>query len=370
MTDQLHQISDITRRNLFDEFVLMERKGKWIHGRLDLVAFLKRLWPLDEMPSTDGRFDTAAGDVGQHMINNNDWDYDFLFDGYLGLMGGSDEQFLRFLEEMVHPIVRLSDEQEEFVTTINGYLSKDGFILQPREQISGYSIYRATRLGSSRVEQNVKNLIFAADGPKPEIVLDDSVSNNIRVVKNEQYCLVYDLLIPSTGLRWTDLVAWWANQIGDNPPTIETERKLYQRLERSLASSEPEKLFFQTYYRRVGSELRDKLPALIPQVYLHYDPYTLKQLRTGKRLTRQRMDFLLLFSNHERIVIEIDGKQHYSENDTPSPVRYAEMVAADRKLRLAGYEVYRFGGYELQGEVGKEIVDEFINELFKRHSVF
>src|SRR5215831_12510787 len=38
-------------------------------------------------------------------------------------------------------------------------------------------------------------------------------------------------------------------------------------------------------------------PALIPQVYLHYDPYT---RRASMPLTRQRMDFLLLLP-HRRI---------------------------------------------------------------------
>lgn len=63
-------------------------------------------------------------------------------------------------------------------------------------------------------------------------------------------------------------------------------------------------------------------------------------------LARQRMDFLLLFSDRQRMVSEVDGKQHYAHGDQASPVLYSEMVAEDR-LRLAGYEVYRFGGYEL-----------------------
>lgn len=59
------------------------------------------------------------------------------------------------------------------------------------------------------------------------------------------------------------------------------------------------------------------------------------------------MDFLLLLPHRQRVVIEIDGKQHYADGDTASPQRYASMVAEDRNLRLLGYEVYRFGGFEL-----------------------
>ncbi|MGB8646505.1 MAG: hypothetical protein WCF84_14800 [Anaerolineae bacterium] len=185
------QISQLTRRNLLDKLGIL---GRFSHqqfwGRLEMITFLKRIWPLEQMPSTDSRFETAEGDIWQHMVNNDDWDLDYLFD-YLGLTGGNDDEFLRFLEEVTHPVVRLPPEQDEFVAFINKHLTKDGFELQPRDQISGYPIYRGVKLGSSGVAQNVKNLIFAADGPKPEIVLDDSISNNIRVVKNKEHCLIH-----------------------------------------------------------------------------------------------------------------------------------------------------------------------------------
>jgi very-short-patch-repair endonuclease len=59
------------------------------------------------------------------------------------------------------------------------------------------------------------------------------------------------------------------------------------------------------------------------------------------------MDFLFLLGGRRRIVIEVDGRQHYADGAQASPQRYAEMVAEDRRLRLDGYEVYRFGGAEL-----------------------
>lgn len=68
-------------------------------------------------------------------------------------------------------------------------------------------------------------------------------------------------------------------------------------------------------------------------------------------------------------VLEVDGQQHYSENNTAKSYLYAEMVAEDRWLRLTGYEIYRFGGYELRGEKGRKIVIDFFQALFQRHSV-
>lgn len=74
-------------------------------------------------------------------------------------------------------------------------------------------------------------------------------------------------------------------------------------------------------------------------------------------------------NNHGHVVIEIDGKHHYAINDQVSPRLYAEMVAEDRTLRLAGYEVYRFGGYELQRLEDAHVVIAFFNALFQRHPI-
>lgn len=54
------------------------------------------------------------------------------------------------------------------------------------------------------------------------------------------------------------------------------------------------------------------------------------------------MDFLILFSDKDRVVIEIDGKQHYSDDDISSPKKYSEMVASDRQLTLSGYKILIF----------------------------
>jgi very-short-patch-repair endonuclease len=227
----------------------------------------------------------------------------------------------------------------------------------------------------SGVPGSVKNLVFAANGPKPEIVLVDAVSNDIKIVKNEQYCLVYDKPILDQGLLWQDLIEWW-KQRQSPPPSNQaaTASSLLRRLLASLSpDSPPERLLFQTYYRHFLPILGNKLPALIPQVYLHYDPKTVRQLvysQQDQRLFRQRMDFLLLFSNQTRIVLEVDGQQHYSNDGKAKPELYAQMVAEDRRIRLQGYEIYRFGGAELQdNQKGKTIIIEFFQELFQQHSI-
>jgi hypothetical protein len=67
-------------------------------------------------------------------------------------------------------------------------------------------------LGAHGVAGELKNLIFAADGPKPRIVLRDAVNNVIDIVENAQHCLVYDLPLAERGLTWRDFVGWWNEQ--------------------------------------------------------------------------------------------------------------------------------------------------------------
>jgi hypothetical protein len=70
-----------------------------------------------------------------------------------------------------------------------------------------------------------------------------------------------------------------------------------------------------------------------------------------------------------RVVLEIDGAQHYSIDGTADPKRYADMVAEDRALRLARYGVYRFGGHELAGKGPAEVakLNSFFDHLLALH---
>lgn len=216
-------------------------------------------------------------------------------------------------------------------------------------------------LGARGVHGEVRNLIFASTGPKPKIVLRDAIDNVVEVVENGQYCLYYDRPLGEGGLMWAELVDWWCTILKTSNTDV-AARHLWTRLHRSL-DSDPEKLLFRSYTMRYQSGFEQ--PALIPQVYLHYDPYS--RTRGGDRsaLVRQRMDFLLLLPGRRRVVIEIDGKQHYARPDgTADPTAYAIMMAEDRRLRLRGYEVHRFGGSEFVDAVAAEAtLDAFFDEL-------
>ena len=68
------------------------------------------------------------------------------------------------------------------------------------------------------------------------------------------------------------MVNWYCEK---NNIYINKEEEYLERLMSSL-DLEPEKLFFRAYYKLLKKSKVD-LPTLIPQVYLYYDPLTLKQ---------------------------------------------------------------------------------------------
>jgi hypothetical protein len=208
----------------------------------------------------------------------------------------------------------------------------------------------------------VKNLVFGSTR-KPDLVLVDALSNDLGLI-NKDEALLFDGGIPEDGLSWRQLVtALLPDRAAEDLRTAGLD--LYRRLVQCLASTAERNLFL-VYAERYGRLGFDQ-PALIPQVWLHYDPKAAWQRDGGRPLNRQRMDFLLLLAGRRRVVIEVDGIHHYSdEAGTASPTAYAKMVRADRDLCLAGYEVYRFGGAELMdANTARELLEPFLDTLLK-----
>jgi very-short-patch-repair endonuclease len=286
----------------------------------------------------------------------------------IGLGDWPDERFCMFIERIVHPEVQQPDTQIQLVAQFNSLLQQDLFELRQEDSQGGLPVYKVRRKEIG-VDGQPKYIIFASKGPKPDIIINDAVNMVIRVVRFGDQCLVYDEPPPHGDLTWQMLVVWWGKKILADPRDDNTRRDIGLRLRSSL-QSEPEVMLYDTYFKMFKPIFGMSLPALLPQVYLHYDPRNQNERREPV-LVRQRMDFLMLLRNSTRIVIEIDGKQHYADDDDhPSPIKYAEMVAEDRRIRLLGYEVYRFGGAEFISTIrAPETVTTFFKELFERHGI-
>lgn len=316
--------------------------------------------PLEGLLGSNGQ--SLCDQIEQHMDRNpGDWSVEFLF-GKIGAFDCSRARFAALLEAAVHPLARSGEDQLQTVAALNKVLARDGYELAQESELSGHPIFAFHPLVRG-VGGRPKNLIFASRGPKPEIGFADAINNDIVILSGGESCLVYDRPITGDGLLWSELVAWWSEVTPGN-----NAANLGARLQESLASNAERKLF-ATYFKAYRSALGEALPALLPQVYLHYDPAVVRTLRHRLPLPRQRMDFLLLLPARQRIVLEVDGRHHFSENDHPSLKIYADMVSADRELRLAGYEVYRFGANELVGEGAEPKIIDFFDKLFRLHGV-
>ncbi|MGX5830870.1 AbiJ-related protein [Mesorhizobium sp. 43Arga] len=351
-------LTRITRRDVARVF------GDDLSGEADLLELVGRYFvivdPWEEAFGGSGK--SLRDKIDRHMVRNpGDWSVELLF-GEIGAFDCSRARFAALLQEAVHPLARSGEEQLKTVAALNKVLARDGYELAADGEESGHPIY-AFRPIVRGVEGRPKNLIFASRGPKPELGFADAINNDIVILSGEESCLVYDRPIGNNGVLWSDLVTWWSEkQVGSDAVG------LGKRLQESLASAAEKKLF-ATYFKAYRTALGDALPALLPQVYLHYDPAVVKTLRHRLPLPRQRMDFLLLLPGRQRIVIEVDGKHHFSEGEMPSLKVYSEMVSADRELRLAGYEVYRFGANELVGDGAEKVIQDLFDKLFRLHRV-
>jgi hypothetical protein len=333
-------------------------------------TLLDRLWILDDGTLDIFLLGEPAGlraEIQQHVIRNpDDWSVDYLFER-LGAYDCSDRRFLLFIEGLVSSDVRPDiNEQERFANLVNDTLKSCGIELQITGTEGGYPLYSAIQIDKG-VHASPKNLIFASQ-VKPDIRFRDAINNDIEIVTNAEKVLVFDRPIGTEGLCWTDLQNWWA--VSQGMPDDETaKRTLYKRLLESLPpNSPPQRLLFETYFKRFRGAIPG-LPALLPEVWLHWDPKTVRE-RGVDALLRFRMDFLMLFPRNIRVIIEVDGKHHYSDElGRANAPAYAAMVKADRDLRLVGYDVYRFGGEELTSQSGPTAIIGFFERLLQRYRI-
>jgi len=336
-----------------------------VHSADRFRTMLDCLWVLDDDPlrSLFDRTASLGARIDQHVFRNpGDWSTEELFE-YLGAFEASDKRFALFLEGLASADV-VPDEpaQRSFVNAVNHHLRAVGIELRETGTDGGYPVFS---VASTRSKKNgrPKNLIFASP-TKPDIRFRDAINNDIEIVENADSVLVYDRPIGADGIRWRDLQTWW-KETRNLQNDDEAKSTLYKRLRQSLPANSPPQLLLYDLYHEIFSTSVQDLPALLPEVWLHWDPKTV-QMRGTDALLRFRMDFLLLLPRGQRVVLEVDGMRHYANNGRPDPSAYASNMSADRDLKLSGYEVFRFGAAELQDrQQTREMVQRFFEDLFR-----
>lgn len=182
-----NRISEATRRAIVDW--LLSEEIQWA-GRLSQTEFLSRLYDLTSLPSTDGRFSDAVGDIRQHCDHWNDWDPDWVFvDSRFNILHAKDRAFLRFLCETVHPVVRSdSDEAKRIVAAYNDNLRADGWELFIKRMMSGQPVFAARE---SRARAEVFTEPTGWDKVDRQI---EEVRQRVETAKNEEQFQTVGLL--------------------------------------------------------------------------------------------------------------------------------------------------------------------------------
>ena len=158
----MRKISDITRREILELFQYgfdvdclfdISHETYPYYGRLNEIEFLKRLYPLDAMKSLDSRYPNAEQDIYQHTVNNDDYESCWVFtDERFPLANGTDKEYLTFLCEVFHPIVRIKgDISNTLFSKIQELIRHDGYELYVSDEISGQSIYSYRELSDNEI---------------------------------------------------------------------------------------------------------------------------------------------------------------------------------------------------------------------------
>lgn len=126
-----------------------------------IIEFLEMIWELRTMPSDDNRFSTAYEDAWQHLVNNDDWSYEYTFLDRFSSCYKDEDAFNKFVSFSVHPSL-FSNEAErcQLVDAINVELAKIGYHLVATdyfEQRVVYSIAPATDVHDQLPEDIAEN---------------------------------------------------------------------------------------------------------------------------------------------------------------------------------------------------------------------
>lgn len=257
------------------------------------------------------------------------------------------------------------------------YLEEDDELLKLSSQIAAdlqgveaiaSQIGKLERLaGGSRLYR--QQHVIAFGGNKPDIRLVNLIDRELEFV-NKAGNVVFVGNIIKSGLSWRILFEWHQNEHQFSTldqAMLDMHRKLLSCLSQK---SPAEKIFFDSYWKLTIDNL--DAPALIAQVWLRYDPKTVLD-RNDQSLMHHRMDFAIFLAGGKTVIMEIDGRDHYGDEQdaappkfeypyyTANPDKYAKMMKADRELKFKGYEVLRYGA---KG-INVDNIDEEIKSLMR-----
>lgn len=256
-----------------------------------------------------------------------------------------------FKEKNLHFSIR--EDCAALIKDLYKYINKtDNNMLPENFVIPDIKLYQPLfTLRNTNDFSKIQYLIFGNSKTKPDIIVRNVFDGDLSIL-NKDKLFVYDKIV-NDSILYKDFNKWQKDNI---------EILKNYKIEENLGVIEQK--FFKYYKQNYFNENH---PVLIPQVYLHYDPKTIEERKESlyqNGFYRQRIDFMMVYKG-KRIIIEIDGKEHYSdENGNVDLKKYSIQTHYDREMKFLGYDIFRFGGKEL-GESFDKVLKEFFDNLYK-----
>ena len=102
----------------------------------NIIKFLDEMLDLKSLPSEDDRYSNAYDDAFQHLVNNYDWEYEYVLTDRFNIIDDPDI-FINFLNRVIHPNVRVNeDDITRYHLLINPYLEKENLVSSITNQIA------------------------------------------------------------------------------------------------------------------------------------------------------------------------------------------------------------------------------------------
>lgn len=201
----------INLKNEILKQVLAQENPFGVSDERSIMPFLESIWELDIMVAENRSFSDAQEEIQQHVVNNTDWTYEYLFIERLGLLNDN-KSFKKFLELLLHPDYREGeDEIMMFYLLLNPYLEKENYTFLVISYENGLPVYAIKSKNEAEVhpvgikandipffvewEPNGHNNRYTSHQPPPEFpsfMLAFNDGWNDYQLRTEFYLFYYD----------------------------------------------------------------------------------------------------------------------------------------------------------------------------------
>lgn len=181
--DNANNIPEEIKKNVISLIISRDNPFNLTHYE-EIPDFLCEIWDLEAMPSEDARVPNAYADVHQHMVNNHDWDYEYLLFERLDTLR-NDLTFIKLIETIINTNVH-SDQNsvKALVLELNIILKKSnvGLTLSSFD-VNGRAIYNVTPIVEEYIPNDVtpNNIpIFVEKTPIRNSFFPNSISTPFK----------------------------------------------------------------------------------------------------------------------------------------------------------------------------------------------